>query len=163
MVTFGSMTNPEPRKKTSIILDLLAKHQIPAIINTAAGGLVEPDSYDRERFFFVNSIPYDWILSKVYGIIHHGGSGTTHLALKYGCASMILPHILDQFAWRDLIVSHRAGPKGMSITKINSKRLEPFLLDLWNNPIYKKTAEKIKGRMKKELFKDQLIKAIVAI
>lgn len=161
LLTFGSMTNPEPGKKTRVFLDLLDKHQIPALINIAAGGLIEPDQYNQELVHFVKSIPYDWVLPKIYAVVHHGGSGTTHLALKYGCASMIMPHILDQFAWRDLIVSKGVGPKGMAVSKINSKKLEPLLLDLWNNQTYKNVAEKMENQMKKEEFKEQIVEAIL--
>jgi len=45
----------------------------------------------------VIQFPYDWIFPKVYGVVHLGGSGTTHLALKYGCATMknLKPRILE--------------------------------------------------------------------
>jgi len=102
-ITFGSMMNPSPEKKTKIIIDILERQKITTIINTAAGGLVEPATYDKNLIYFVSNIPYDWIFPKVFAVVHHGGSGTTHLALKYGCASMIIPHIIDQFVWNRII------------------------------------------------------------
>jgi len=39
LITFGSMTNPEPEEKTKVIIDILERNKIPAIINTASGGL----------------------------------------------------------------------------------------------------------------------------
>ncbi len=88
-ITFGSMVNPAPRKNTRILLEILERHKIPAIINTASGGLIKPEGFDVEFIHFVSQVPYEWIFPKVYGVIHHGGSGTTqHLALKFGCASI---------------------------------------------------------------------------
>ncbi|HEY9117123.1 MAG TPA: glycosyltransferase, partial [Roseivirga sp.] len=52
-VTFGSMSNPEPERKTAIILEVLSKLQIPAIINIAGGGLREPKDYDHAYYQFV--------------------------------------------------------------------------------------------------------------
>ena len=155
-ITFGSMTNPQPEKKTQILLDILSKNKIPALLNTAAGGLKKPKEYDHQLFHFVSEIPYDWIIPKVYGMIHHGGSGTTHTALKNGCAHMILPHIIDQFVWNDMNHELGAGPKGIKISKITRKNLEPKILDLFNNPSYKSQAEQIGAEMKKENFDEEI-------
>jgi len=161
-ITFGSMINPEPEKKTKIILDILVRNKIPAIINTASGGLAKPDKFNSVLIHFVSQIPYEWIFPKIYGVIHHGGSGTTHLALKYGCATMIIPHIIDQFVWNKIISDLGVGPKGIKIGKINPKNLEPKILDLVNNTDYKKKAEQIGNQMNIEDFKEILYNSIMA-
>ena len=161
-ITFGSMTNPEPEKTTITFIDILEKHKIPAVINAAGGGLLEPEYYDKELIYFVNRIPYDWIFPKVYAVVHHGGSGTTHLALKHGCASMILPHIIDQFLWNSLVNNLGAGPKGMSINKLSKAKLELKLLNLLTNKSYKDKAKEISEKMKKEDFRDELYESLVA-
>jgi sterol 3beta-glucosyltransferase len=156
------MINPEPEKKTKIILDILVRNKIPAIINTASGGLAKPDKFNSVLIHFVSQIPYEWIFPKIYGVIHHGGSGTTHLALKYGCATMIIPHIIDQFVWNKIISDMGVGPKGIKIGKINPKNLEPKILDLVNNTDYKKKAEQIGNQMNIEDFKEILYNSIMA-
>lgn len=161
LITFGSMTNPTPDKKTEIILEILERNNIPAIINTASGGLVEPNSYNRNLIHFVSRIPYDWILPKIYGVIHHGGSGTTHMALKNGCATMIIPHIIDQFVWNRMIHEKGAGPKGIKIGKISTKNLEPKIIDLVSNDQYKKKSEQISQQMNQEDFKEELYQMIL--
>ncbi len=80
-ITFGSMTNPIPDEKTEILISILEQNQIPVIIGTASGGLVEPAGFRSDNIHFEAEIPYEWIFPKVYGVIHHGGSGTTHLGL----------------------------------------------------------------------------------
>ena len=161
LITFGSMTNPEPEEKTKIIIEILERNNIPAIINTASGGLVKPDKFDSELIHFVSQIPYDRIFPKIYGVIHHGGSWTTHLALKYGCATMIIPHIIDQFVWNKIIYNMGAGPKGIRIDKITTKNLELKILELVNNTSFKKKAEKVAGQMGKEDFREELYNSIV--
>lgn len=158
-ITFGSMVNTEPIKKTQAILNLLEKHKIAAIINTSSGGLEKPKEVTN-NVYFTSTIPYEWIFPKVYAVIHHGGSGTTHTALKYGCANMIIPHILDQFFWNYTISKIGAGPKGISIKNLNEQSLEPLLLELLRNKGYKLAAEKIAKRMDKEAFEDELMKRI---
>jgi len=161
LITFGSMTNPEPEEKTKVIIDILGRNKIPAIINTASGGLSKPDKFDSELIHFVSQIPYDWIFPKTYGVIHHGGSGTTHLALKYGCATMIIPHIIDQFVWNKIIYNMGAGPKGIKISKITTKNLEPKILELVNNTSFKKKAQEVASQMEKEDLREELYNAIV--
>jgi len=159
-ITFGSMTNPDPEGKTQIIMDILARNRLPAIINTADGGLTEPDSYDKDLIHFVRTIPYEWIFPKVYAVIHHGGSGTTHTALKYGCATMIIPHIIDQFIWNKIVHEKGAGPKGIKIRQITTKTLEPKILELVDNPTFKKNAEELAGKMKNEDFTEDFYRVI---
>lgn len=160
LVTFGSMINSNPPEKTKIILDILVRNKIPAIINTASGGLVKPNGFESEYIHFVNRIPYDWILPKMYGVVHHGGSGTTHMTLKYGCASLIIPHIIDQYVWNTILSKKGAGPKGMDVSKIKTQNLETNILDLLENPSYKKRAEELAASMGKEDFEEELCASI---
>ncbi len=160
-ITFGSMTNPTPDVKSKIITDVLEKHQIPAIINTAAGGLVEPTHYDQNIIHFVKQVPYDWIFPKMYAAIHHGGSGTTHLSLKYKCATMIVPHIIDQFVWNKIIHKLNAGPKGPKISKLNTKIFERKLLELINTDTYKSNAEAIASKMEIEHLETEFYNALI--
>ena len=160
-ITFGSMLNPEPVEKTKIILEILERNKIPAIINTASGGLSKLENYDTKLIHFVSRIPYNWIFPKIYAVIHHGGSGTTHLAIKYGCASMIIPHVVDQFMWDKIIYDLGVGPRGIKIGKITTKNLEPKILELVNNTSFKKKAEQVASQMEKEDFKEELYNSIV--
>jgi len=160
-ITFGSMTNPEPEKKTRIILDVLKQYQIPAIINSAFGGLVEPEKYNTDLIHFVSGIPYEWIFPKMYAVVHHGGSGTTHLALKYGCASLIIPHVIDQFVWSRLITDLGVGPKGLPIYRISEKDFGKRIVDLYRNPSYEEKAIRISKEMQKEDLRKKLYKTII--
>ena len=160
-LTFGSMINPNPEEKTRVILDILEKHNIPAIINTASGGLIKPLKYNTKLFHFVKQVPYDWIFPKTYAVIHHGGSGTTHAAIKHGCATMIIPHMIDQYAWNDIVNDLDIGPAGIAISKIKSKNLEPKILDLFLNQSYKIKAHNISKKMKAEDFKERLYETII--
>ncbi|WP_304236597.1 glycosyltransferase [Jiulongibacter sediminis] len=162
LVTFGSMINTDPVKKTEILLDILERNKIPAIINTASGGLVQPENYNKELFHFLDRIPYDWICPKLYAMIHHGGSGTTHTAIKYGCASLIIPHIIDQFVWNKIIYKKGLGPLGINISKISVGNLEPLIKDLYTNKKYKLNAEATGLEIKNEVYRDEICKTIEA-
>ena len=149
LLTFGSMNNPDPEGKTRILTDILTKHGIPTIINTAAGGLINLPDLDPDLFHVVKRVPYDWLLPQVYGVIHHGGSGTTHLTAKYGCVSLIIPHIVDQFLWDKLVTAKGMSPGGMGVSKLKPS-IEAKILDLYQNPKYKSAAYNISAEMLRE-------------
>jgi len=161
LITFGSMVNPEPVEKTKMIVEILERNRIPAIMNTYSGGMIRPDQYDSDLLYFIPRIPYDWIFPKIYGIIHHGGSGTTHMALKYGCATLIIPHIIDQFVWDKIISDMGCGPKGIKINNLTGKNLEPKILELVNNSSYKKNAEQVAGQIRTESLEEELYQFII--
>jgi len=159
LLTFGSMINPDPEGKTKILTDILTKHKIPTLINIAAGGLVDLPGLDSDLFHVVKRIPYDWLLPQVYGVIHHGGSGTTHLTAKYGCVSMIIPHIIDQFLWDRLSSDRGMGPRGISVSKLSSQ-IESKILDLYQNQEYKTAALKVSGEMHREDYSKRIVTLI---
>lgn len=157
-LTFGSMVNGHSEESSALIYQILDELNIPVIVNIAGGGLDKNTSYlHNEKFHFINRIPYDWILDKTYAIIHHGGSGTTHSSLKYGCASMIIPHIMDQHTWNTLNCKLGAGPKGPSINKLSYKKLKVLIHDLWSKPTYKANAITLSNKMKEESLGNELI------
>lgn len=155
-ITFGSMVNNSPLEKTRIIIEILERNNIAAIINTASGGLLKPKKYNSELIHFEEHIPYDWIFPKMYAIIHHGGSGTTHTALKYGCASLIIPHIIDQYIWNTINYMKGCGPLGMDVSKIKFKKLEKSVLKLLNTPSYKENARLLGQQIENEDFRDKI-------
>jgi UDP:flavonoid glycosyltransferase YjiC (YdhE family) len=155
-VTFGSISNPKPEIKTRAILETLKKYKVPTIINTSWGGLVEIVDAP-EHIIFVNNIPYDWIFPRVYGVVHHGGAGTTHSAIKYGCSSLIIPHFIDQFFWSKRIVNMKLGPKGVSIKKLNGNNFEEPFLDFMNNEVYKTNVKKLSKKIQNEFDINKLI------
>ncbi|MFT4751941.1 MAG: sterol 3beta-glucosyltransferase [Neolewinella sp.] len=148
-ITFGSMVNAAPQATTKAIMDVLEKHQIPAIINTSSGGLIRPDQ-TPEHVHFVERIPYESIFPKIHSVVHHGGSGTTHTAVKHGCASLIFPHIIDQFFWNRRIAELGVGPLGVKIKHLSADTFERLLLDLRNHEAYSTKAYLLAQKMNGE-------------
>ncbi len=99
---------------------------------------------------FTNTINYEALFPKVAAVIHHGGSGTTHTALKHACPTMIIPHVIDQFQWNILIHNLGLGPLGSSINKLNKKEFKIAIMDLISNENYKIKAQGISEKIKKE-------------
>jgi len=161
LITFGSMTSPDPKGRTQMIVNVLKRDKIPAIINTSWGGLEKIEN-SPEHIFFVDNVPYDWLFPKMYAVVHHGGSGTTHTAVKNACPSLVVSHIVDQFFWSRTISERGLGPVGLPIRKFNEIDFEAKLLDLYANEDYKSSAAQLSERVKSEGNKDELYKLIAS-
>ncbi len=158
-ITFGSMSTPNPEKKTEAIIRVLNKRQIPCIINTSWGGLKMPETFP-DHIHFVEDVPYDWLFPKLYAVVHHGGAGTTHTALKYACPSLVIPHAVDQFFWGETISGKELGPRSLPIKKFDEHQFESRLMDLVQNTVYKQNARLFSKQMKLESDREMLYRLI---
>jgi sterol 3beta-glucosyltransferase len=128
-IGFGSMINAQPKAVGKAIVELSQELNLAILINTSWGGIELEDELP-EQVFVVNDIPYDWLFERVCAVVHHGGSGTTHSALRYNKPQLILPHIADQFLWNKLIHKAGIGPLGFPIKKFSKERLETKIKEL---------------------------------
>lgn len=131
-IGFGSMINGQPKEIGKTILTVCEKLEIPVLINTSWGGIEIPAALPKWAFV-VKDIPYDWLFGQVRAVIHHGGSGTTHSALRFNLPQLIIPHIADQFMWSRLLQKSGLGVKGFAIKDFSEERLTrstQALLDL---------------------------------
>lgn len=158
-ISFGSMTNTKPREKTEAIVNVLKRHKIPAIINTSWGGLCEINDAPK-HVMFVSDVPYDWLYPHIYAVVHHGGSGSTHMAAKYGLPALIIPHALDQPFWARIIHEKCLGPEPLPINRLNEAAFESRLLELYNDPEYKLNTERLADRIINEADGNELFRII---
>jgi len=160
-LTFGSMVNDNPIATSEVFLKVLVELDYPFIVNISSGGLVGLEEFRKfKKIHFVENIPYEWLFKRVYAVVHHGGSGTTHMGLKHGLPSLVIPHIADQFMWNRQIYSNAYGPKGISINKINYSKLKPLIKDLYSNKGYKKNVSELSDKMLKENLEKKLLRFI---
>jgi len=159
LITFGSMSNPDPGEKSRIITEVVKRNSIAAIINTSWGGLEKIEGCP-DHIYFTDNVPYDWLFPQLYAVVHHGGSGTTHTAVKYACPNLVIPHTVDQFFWAKTIAGLQLGPKGISIKRLNERNFEDKLLDLVTNETYKRNSVIFSERMKTESNVEKLYEMI---
>jgi sterol 3beta-glucosyltransferase len=125
-VTFGSMVNQNPAQVGQLILDTTAEAGIPVLINSSWGGIEVPASLPNHAYV-VSDVPYDWLLSRVRAIVHHGGSGTTHSAWAFKKPQLVIPHFGDQFFWNRVVHAKKIGPLGPSIKALNKATFKASL------------------------------------
>ncbi|MDH4118505.1 MAG: glycosyltransferase [Acidimicrobiia bacterium] len=113
-IGFGSMIDPEPERLIATIRSAarLSGHRI--VLGT--GWTTFADAGD-ESLFLLPYTPYGRVFPKMAAIVHHGGAGTTHAALRAGVPQVVVPHFADQGFWAQRL--RRIGVATPPLTRRN--------------------------------------------
>lgn len=126
---FGSMKKGNPQKITAEIIKGVKKLNMQVLVSTGWGGLaVSQDFVNDPDVMFVKSVSHTKIFPLVKVILHHGGIGTTHAALRAGTPSVIVPFIVDQPWWAHKLHKQELGPKSLPLRKLKSKKVSQRIL-----------------------------------
>jgi len=151
-IGFGSMPSQDPKRLTETILQSLERVNCRAILATGWGGLTAkhlPDSL-RARVYVMEKAPHSWLFPKCAAVVHHGGAGTTHEALRWGKPSLIIPVFGDQPFWGKRVAAFGAGPAPIKPKHLTAETLATALTQL-TQAAYQRKAEEISGKMTEEL------------
>jgi len=107
------------------------------------------NGYLQDDIFCVGDTHHATLFSKMAGIIHHGGSGTTHTSAKAGIPQFILPQFMDQYYWGHRIYQMGMGPKPVIPKRIKSTDIANAFNELTNG-LYRKNTSELAKRMKDE-------------
>ncbi len=114
-IGFGSMTAPDAAGLTRTLIAALQRAGRRGVISAGwarLGGDL-PDT-----ILSVEYVPYTWLFPRMAAVIHHGGSGTTGLALRSGVPSMVVSFAADQPFWGE-----RTRALGVGVAPIPVKAL----------------------------------------
>ncbi len=107
-IGFGSMTGNDPERLTRVALEAVRLSGQRAVLLAGWAGLatgeVPPD------VLRLDSAPHDWLFPRMAAIVHHGGVGTTHEALRAGRPQVVVPFFGDQPFWADRVYGLGVSP-----------------------------------------------------
>ncbi|WP_118185404.1 glycosyltransferase [Paraburkholderia phosphatilytica] len=113
-VGFGSMAGFERPGLLQSMIDAVADRR--ALFYPGWSG-VNASALPR-NFHVIDDTPHDWLFPRTSLVIHHGGSGTAHSAVRAGGPSVVVPVAGDQFFWAD-----RLWRAGVASRPVNGRRL----------------------------------------
>ena len=121
---FGSMKKGNPEKIATEIINGCKALNMQVIISAGWGGLsVGPQFRNDPEVLFLDSVSHSNLFPLVKVVLHHGGIGTTHAALRAGTPSVIVPFIVDQPWWAHKLYKQKLGPKSLPLRKLRSKNV----------------------------------------
>lgn len=115
---FGSMAIAEPDRAATLAVEV-AERSRQRIVTTGAqtvGALADD-------VFAVDSLPYSWLFPRTRAVVHHGGSGTVHTALRSGVPQVTVPHVGDQPYWGRRIAEVGVGSRPIPLKDLDADRL----------------------------------------
>ncbi|NMC80754.1 MAG: glycosyltransferase family 1 protein [Chloroflexi bacterium] len=76
-----------------------------------------------DTIYHAGAMPHSWLFEQVRAVVHHGGFGTTASAFYAGKPAVVVPHIIDQLYWADVVYRRGAGPRPITRHDLTVERL----------------------------------------
>ncbi len=95
LCTLGSMEHMAPERARDLLVAAAREAGVRAIIQTKTAGAEGRDG----ELYFLPWAPHRALAPLCDAVVHHGGAGTTHSALRAGKPSVVLPFIFEQKLW----------------------------------------------------------------
>lgn len=157
-IGFGSMSNREPQKTLTLILDTVRKTGVRAVVSAGWGGLSTEGL--SENVLVIDSVPHYWLFPQVAAVIHHGGAGTTAAGFRAGIPTMIIPHMSDQPYWGRRVHELGVGVKPVPRHKLTAEALTNSLQQLVHDPHIQRNARVLGEKIRSERGVERAVNAI---
>lgn len=131
-VGFGSMENAMEQSDLDMARRALALAGRPGIIAGLDERGVLPGT--DTPVFAVGEISHDWLFPQLAAVVHHGGSGTTHRAVRSGVPSVAVPVGFDQPYWGRRLAELGVGVPPVPYRKLSPARLASAIAQLTADP-----------------------------
>ena len=103
--TMGSWEHMAPDRVRTLLVESARESKMRSIIQTKTG---DDERRDGE-LYFLPWAPHRHLAPLCSAVVHHGGAGTTHMALRAGKPALILPFIIEQRMWAARVKEVGAG------------------------------------------------------
>ncbi|HNT75160.1 MAG TPA: glycosyltransferase [Anaerolineae bacterium] len=116
-VGFGSVSFHDMYQVTDVVLAALAQTGQRGILAAGWSNLGQRLTFPA-NILAIEGAPHDWLFPQCAAAIHHGGAGTTGIALRSGIPNLIVPFAFDNPFW-----AWRLTELGVSVPAIPPKAL----------------------------------------
>jgi sterol 3beta-glucosyltransferase len=147
-MTFGSLSPYDRDKSTQLMLEAVDLSACRAIIQTDWNRV--QDEKELPEVYKCGTMPHSEVFPHCAAVVHHGGAGTTHSALRAGCPSIIVEHAFDQCFWGQEM--HKIGVSGglLHRKRVTASQLAQAIEFTVNSSKLRKNAINTSKRMQSE-------------
>lgn len=149
-MTFGSMTisDLELFDVTKLMIEAAEMAGTRAIIQSRWDKLT--DIPENLNIYRITKAPHQFLFPRCYAVVHHGGSGTTQTATRYGCPSIVVEHFGDQWFWGKELQRLGIAPDLLHRSNLTAEKLAKSLKTVINNSKMKQRAGNLGKIMRQE-------------
>ncbi|MEE9453614.1 MAG: glycosyltransferase [Paracoccaceae bacterium] len=122
---FGSMPGVDRERIVDAVTGAVRNLKLRAIFATGWSGITQIKS--MADIHVLDAVPHTWLFPQVSAVVHHGGSGTTHEGLRWGCPSVICPLFADQPFFGQRVADLGAGPPPIAQKRLTAQKLTAAL------------------------------------
>jgi sterol 3beta-glucosyltransferase len=105
LLTLGSWEHMLPERARATLVESARRAKLRAIVQTKT---TDDEARDGD-VFLLPWAPHRHLVPLCSVVVHHGGAGTTHMALRSGKPAVVLPFILEQRLWATRVEQVGAG------------------------------------------------------
>jgi sterol 3beta-glucosyltransferase len=103
--TMGTWEHMAPERVRTLLVESARQAKMRSIIQTKTS---DDEGRDGE-LYFLPWAPHRHLAPRCSAVVHHGGAGTTHMALRAGKPAVVLPFIIEQRMWAARVKDVGAG------------------------------------------------------
>ncbi|HMN78032.1 MAG TPA: glycosyltransferase [Burkholderiaceae bacterium] len=118
-VGFGSMTGIDMKAMLDAVIAALDGRR--AVFWPGWNGI--GDAKLPPSVHCIDATPHDWLFPRMAAVVHHGGSGTSHSALRAGKPSIVMPFTGDQPFWAERLRRLGVAPAALATSRPDAAAL----------------------------------------
>jgi sterol 3beta-glucosyltransferase len=145
-IGFGSAIVPNPAKMIRCVSEALRIAGLRGVLQAGWAGLTHED----DQLTPIEDVPHDWLFPRMAAIVHHGGSGTTHSAVRAGKPSLVVPFYADQPYWGRRVAELGVGVSPISPKRLSSERLAAAFRTLTQDSNLQRRAAELGALLRQE-------------
>jgi len=143
------MASHEVEATLNLVLKALALSGQRCVLLSGWAGLGK-DRALPEHVFAAESLPHSWLFPRMAAVVHHGGAGTTSVALRAGVPSVLTPLAADQPSWARQVYTLGVGPAPLPFHSLMAERLAVAIREAVTNPAMRQRAGELGRRIQAE-------------
>jgi sterol 3beta-glucosyltransferase len=127
-VGFGSMVTRDAARLTATLLEALRRTGQRGLFQRGWAGLGTGEL--PSWALAIDDVPHEWLFPQMAAVIHHGGAGTTAVALRAGVPTLTIPFTADQPFWGWRAHQLGVGPPPLAAAMLSVEALVSALTAL---------------------------------
>ncbi len=147
-ITFGSISPYRVQETIDLILEAVKESGCRAIIQADWDNIQSEDKMDS--IYKCSHLPHVDVFPYCALVVHHGGAGTTHTALRAGCPSIVVEHAFDQTFWGKELERLSVAGEVLHRNSISAEKLANAIKSTISSEVMKNNSKKISVKMKSE-------------